>query len=181
MCTFNTHPGHERGESGGVDSGNQLYPTTGDPPNTYNYFDALTRFYIQETSTGGPFPRDYWLDDIWFYQESRAENDDKIYSICVSVTAATGRVFLTWNRFKDDNELDHEVRYAFSDIHSLGWSNATQAPDGVVSPPGFQGANNMVYDTTAIDFGSNDTIYFAIKPSNSNVFSQVAFPLSMAS
>ncbi len=178
MCTFNSHPGHERGESGGVDTGNVPYPTSGDPANTYNYFDALTRFYIQETSSGGPFPRDYWIDELLFYQEQRPENDTQIYSICVSVTAASNRIFLTWNRLKDQNDVKHEVRYAFSDIHSLGWNNATPAPGGTVAPPGWQGNNNMVYDTTAINLTGQSTIYLAVKPQNSSVFSQVAFPLN---
>jgi len=87
-------------------------------------------------------------------------------------------LFLTWNRLKDENSINHEVRYAFSDIHSLGWNNATPAPSGVISPPGYQGYNNMVYDTKAIDLTGRSVIYLAIKPQNSSVFSQVAFPVA---
>lgn len=185
QCVFNSHPGHERGANGGTDTGNVPYPTTpayggsGDPANTYNYFDTLTRWYI----SGGlisTFPADYWIDEIEFYQEPYTENDDQVYSICVSYTAATNRIFLTWNRPKDENAINHEVRYAFSDIHTLGWANATAAPNGIISPPGYQGYNGMVYDTTAINVSGNSTIYLAIKPQNSNVFSQVAFPLTGA-
>jgi hypothetical protein len=184
LCVFNSHPGHKRGANGGTDSGNVPYPTTteyggsGDPPRTYNYFDTLTRFYIQELTSSTVFPRDYWIDEMAFYQESRPENDDQIYSICVSYTAAGNRIFLTWNRLKDENSVKHEVRYAFSDIHTLGWSNATPAPSGVVTPPGWQGYNNMVYDTTAIDVSGRSTLYLAIKPQNSDVFSQLAYPLA---
>jgi hypothetical protein len=182
MCVLNSHPGHERGDPGAVDTGNRLYPTappwgSGDPANTYNYFDTLTRFYIQETGSTGGFPRDYWIDEMEFYQESRPENDEQVYSICVSYTASTNRIFLSWNRHKDENSVKHEVRYAFSDIHAIGWNNAIPAPSGIITPPGWQGYNNMVYDTTAIDVSGKSQIYLAIKPQNSNIFSQVAFPL----
>ncbi len=44
---LNMHPDHRRGESGGVDAGYLPHPT--DEPR-FNYFDALTRFYIDDTS-----------------------------------------------------------------------------------------------------------------------------------
>jgi hypothetical protein len=179
MCTLNTHPGHERGDAGAVDSGNVPYPTSGDPAKTYNYFDALTRFYIQET--GGSlktFPRDYYIDDLRFYHEGAAENDDQVYSICVSLNPANNRLFLTWNRPKDQNDVKHEVRYAFSDIHDMGWDKATAAPNGVITPPGYQGYNGMAYDTTGINVSGKTVLYLAIKPQNSSTFSQIAFPLT---
>jgi hypothetical protein len=184
MCTFNSHPGHERGQSGGEDAGNRPYPTTppygwGDPANTYNYFDTLTRFYISDLEDGSnPFPRNYWIDELEFYKEPYPENDDQVYSICVSYTAANNRIFLTWNRPKNENDINHEVRYAFSNIHVLGWSNATPAPNGIITPPGWEGYNGMVYDTMAINVSEKSTIYLAIKPQNSSVFSQVALPLT---
>lgn len=183
MCTFNFHPGHERGDPGATDTGVRQYPTappwgSGDPAATYNYFDTLTRWYISGTIQVPTLPQDYWLDQIEFYQEPYAENDQQVYSICVSYTAATNRIFLTWNRPKDDNTINHEVRYAFSDIHALGWDNATAAPNGIITPPGYQGYNGMVYDTKAINVSGKSVIYLAIKPQNSSVFSQVAFPLT---
>lgn len=178
MCTFNSHPGHERGQNGGIDTGNVPYPTD-DPYGTYNYFDTLTRFYIQEGGgTSGTFPRDYWIDEMEFYQEPNQENDDQIYSICVSYTTASNRIFLTWNRPKSENSINHEVRYSFSNIHALGWANATPAPNGTIQPPGWEGYNGMVYDTTAINVSGRSVIYLAIKPQNSSVFSQVMFPLT---
>jgi hypothetical protein len=183
MCIFNSHPGHERGQNGGVDTGNIPYPTSpeyggsGDPNRIYNYFDTLTRFYIQETGGTKTFPRDYWIDEMEFYQDPNNENDNQIYSICVSYTKNNNRFFLTWNRPKDENSIEHEVRYAFTDIHALGWSNATSAPNGIIEPPGWQGYNGMVYDTTAINVSGESAIYLAIKPKNSSMFSQVRFPI----
>ncbi len=44
---LNMHPDHYRGDSGGVDLGDQPHPTG---ESQYNYFDALTRFYIDDTT-----------------------------------------------------------------------------------------------------------------------------------
>ena len=182
-CVFNMHPTHRRGDAGDLDLGELPYPTTsayygsGDPAATYNYFDTLTRFYIQDVN-GGSSPKDYWLDEMKFYQETNVENEKQVYSICASYTAANNRLFLTWNRFKDDNSVNHEVRYAFSDIHALGWNNATPAPNGTITPPGWQGYNEMIYDTKSIDVSGKSMIYLAIKPQNSSLFSQIAFPLT---
>ena len=50
------HPQHRRGDSGSADPGDMSYPTTAtyggyDPPSTYNYFDTLTRFYMDDYYT----------------------------------------------------------------------------------------------------------------------------------
>jgi hypothetical protein len=178
LCTLNMHPGHGRGEPGGVDSGNVPYPTSGDPSNTYNYFDALTRWYISGNGGGTVTPRTYWLDDISFIQQTAPENDKQVYGVCASYTQSGNRLFLTWNRHKDENSTKHEVRYSFSDIHTSGWNSATTAPSGTISPPGYQGYNGMVYNTTGINVSGKSTIYFAIKPQDSSVFSQIALPLN---
>lgn len=178
MCVLNAHPGHERGQNGGEDSGTVLYPTSGDPARTYNYFDALTRFYIQENDNMPTFPREYWIDEMSFYQEARPENDDQVYSICASANRENNRLFLSWNRPKSQNDVRHEVRYAFSDIHALGWNAATPAPSGTVTPPGWQGYNGMVYETSGINMSGRNTLYLAIKPQNSSTFSQIAVPLT---
>ena len=60
---LNMHPDHRRGDSGSVDPGFIPYPTAtngpnggDDPPATFNYFDALTRFYFSEDDPRGPVP-----------------------------------------------------------------------------------------------------------------------------
>lgn len=193
LCVFNSHPSHRRGNSGGTDPGNLPYPTTpeyggsGDPSRTYNYFDTLTRFYIQEVNKlTNVFPRDYWIDEIEFYQEPNPENDEQVYSICASYNRTDNRIFLSWSRLKDENSIKHEVRYSFSEIYDntrpdKGWSNATPAPNGLIKPPGWQGYNGMVYDTSAIPIDTNKSmIYLIIKPENSNLFSQIRLPLNFA-
>ena len=181
-CIMNTHPGHQRGDPGSLDSGNRPYPTTpayggsGDPANTYTYYDTLTRWYISGEGGSGGFPQDYWLDDVKIYQEPVVENDNLVYGICSSYNQPTNRLTLTWNRYKGV-DTSHEVRYAFSDIHTLGWNNATPAPNGTVDSTG-NDYNGMVYTTTAINVGSNPTVYFAIKPQGETLFSQIALQLT---
>jgi hypothetical protein len=84
---------------------------------------------------------------------------------------------VTWNRAKDENDIKHEVRYAFSDIHQIDWNAAKPALRGIITPPGWQGYNGMVYDTTALPLAGRSVVYIAIKPKNSRLFSPIAIPL----
>jgi len=173
---LNMHPDHRRGDPGSVDPGNLPYPTTAtfggaDPASTYNYFDTLTRFYIE---TDAVAPGTYLIDDIRFYQETAPENDAKIYSLTGNYDPTRNEVIATWERLKTDNTINDEVRYAFSDIHQIGWDAATPAPNGVVAPSDY---NGMVYVTTALPLAGHSVVYIAIKPQNSDLFSQIAIPL----
>jgi hypothetical protein len=73
--------------------------------------------------------------------------------------------------------MRHEVRYAFDDIHRLGWNEAKPAPNGTITPPGLGGYNGMIYDTTDLPLTSWKVVYIAVKPENSTLFSQIAMPL----
>ena len=83
---LNMHPDHRRGDDGGLEHGVVQYPTAtdgenggDDPPNTYNYFDTLTRLYLDEESA--PATGTYRLDEFEFYRETAVENDYQVYSI----------------------------------------------------------------------------------------------------
>lgn len=165
---LNAHPHHKRSASGSEDQRNLPHPTG---ELNYNYFDALTRFYVNETGNASS-TANYVFDEFRFYEESAPENDDQIYSIAATFVPDQNRYILTWSRHKDQNYVKHEVRYSTQNIHGIGWSAATPAPSGIISPPGYQGYNGMVYNTTAIPAAS--VIYFAIKPENSSIFSQIS-------
>ena len=122
------HPDHWRGGDGGTEWGPSPY-LTGEI-NQYNYYDALTRFYV------------------------------------------------TWERHKDENTVKHEVRYAFQDIHVIGWDAAIPAPNGLVTPPGWQGYNGMVYDSSLVPTADQSVVYVAVKLEDSNLFKQIAIPLN---
>lgn len=180
---LNMHPDHVRGTSGGVDPGFLPYPTTSafngdDPANTFNYFDTLTRFYIQENySLGSDSPAEYLLDDFQVYQEPYQENDPQVYSLTATYAAPTNDLVVTWNRNMAEDQVRDEVRYSFTDIHAIGWDAATPAPNGVITPPGVGGYNNMTYDTSALPLAGHSVVYIAIKPENSDLFTQIAVPL----
>ncbi len=175
--TINAHPSHFRGALGSVDQGNQLHPTQ---EAGYNYFDALTRFYINEVvQKAGSSPIVYQFDNFEFYQEAYPENDDQVYTLASTFVPKENRIIMTWLRPKDENTVKHEVRYSMSNIHEIGWQAATPAPDGIITPPGWQGYNGMVYNTTALNL--HGTVYFAIKPQNSNLFTQTSITIGAAS
>ena len=178
---LNTWPDHWRGNQGGQEEPNALH-ATGEA--NYNLFDTFTRFYIQEDSPALHLPADYRIDEIKFYQETNTEAEEQVRSLSATYVPQTNRVIVTWFRNKDENSVNHEVRYAFSDIHQLGWNNATPAPNGVVVPPGYQGYNGMFYDTTALPLTGKTVVYLAIRPTANNpqnLFTQVAIPLNIGS
>src|SRR3989304_6883974 len=172
---LNMHPNHQRGGEGGTEWGNMPHPTG---ESQYNYFDALTRFYIDNLSNPGSYPATYLIDNIELYKEPAQENDDQVYSIHGTYVPSSNRIYVGWMRNKDENSVSHEVCYAFSDIHQTGWNAATPAPNGVIVPPGWQGYNGMVYDTTSLPLSGQSRVYIAIKPQNSTLFSQIIIPLS---
>ena len=57
-----------------------------------------------------------------------------MYSLTGTYDPTTNEVVVTWNRPPDENDVNHEVRYAFSDIHEVGWEAATP-PEGIIRPP----------------------------------------------
>jgi hypothetical protein len=142
----------------------------------------MTRFYIEQPYYTPPsHPNTFRMDSFQFYRERSAENDEQVRSIAATVIAKENRLILTWGRNKNENAVKHEVRYAFSDIHQLGWDRAKAASDGIVAPRGDLGYNGMVYDTTQLPLKANGarTLYLAIKPQNASLFSQIDLPLSV--
>jgi len=170
------YPDHSRGIQG--DPGPQNYPTVagGDPANTYNYFDTLTSFYIDNPyDNPTSYPADYFVDNIQFTTVPYVENDKQVKSLTSTYVAADNRIVVTWNAGWAGDST-HEVRYAFSDIHKNGWASATPAPNGLV-PLNASGYFGRYYDSTALPLAGHDLIYIAIKPQNSSLFTQIAIPL----
>jgi hypothetical protein len=184
---LNMHPDHQRNDPGSVDPGVIAYPTSPaggnggtDPASTYNYFDTLTRFYFDEPYTPpSSYPTDYRFDNIQFYKSAYQENDTQVYSLTGSYQAANNRLVVTWNRDKAEDTVVQEVRYSFTDIHASGWAAATPAPSGSITPPGGGAYNGMVYDTTQLSLSGHSVVYIAIKPQNSNLFTEIAVPLNV--
>ena len=174
QVVLNAHPHTGRDVTG--DPGFVPHPT-GEP--AFNYFDALTRLYIEVMGSPAKYPADYYLDEVAFVRESNPENDEQVYSITATHLSSENRVIVTWSRRTDEDAVRHEVRYAFRSIHEIGWEKAESAPGGLIVPPGKQTRNGMVYDTAALPLAGRKLLFIAIKPENSKRFSQVAVPLTL--
>ena len=133
---LNMYPQHYRGETAGETPTGTVYPTAtngpwggDDPPNTYNYFDTLTRFYFNELSPGtGTF----LFDDFQFYQSPYPQDDAQVSSLTGTYNPSNNEVTVTWDRPDNDNYVNDDVRYSFSDINQIGWNAATPAPNGIL-------------------------------------------------
>ena len=170
------HPHARRGDSGGLDRGVLEYPTTTGAG--WNAFDALNRWYIDiNWRPPDPYPGVYYIDHIELFHDPNPENVLQIYSLHGTFVPSTNMLYVGWSRYKPEGTIDHEVRYAFSSVHSLGWANATPAPNGIVSPLGQGGYNGMEYETNLINVGTNDIIFVAIKPENSSDIREIRIPL----
>jgi hypothetical protein len=168
------HPNHSRGGSGGTEWGELLYPTN-EPG--FTYFDLMTRFYLDFPYEQFPMPAVFYIDDFELYEEQRPENVDQVYSINAVHVPNSNTVRVSWMRRKDQDSVKHEVRYSFSDIHSIGWNAATPAPNGTITPPGTAGYNGMDWSSSALPLAGKSLLYIAVKPQNSNLIRQISIPL----
>ena len=174
QCIFDTHPTHKRGMSGSYEHGVVDYPTN--EPGHWNYLDSLTRFYWTVQPSGDRSGGLWYFDNWECYRDTRDENIEQIYSLHGVYVPATNKVDVGWLRDKNENDVKHEVRYSFYDIHHHGWNSATPAPKGIVDTLGWQGYNAMAYETNMIDIQGHKKLYIGIKPQNSIRFRQIVLP-----
>lgn len=171
---IDTHPNHQRGGNGATEWGDREY-VTGE--SGYNYFDALTWFYVDFQNTMSRYPGKFYFDGFELFREDGPSvNIDQIYSLDAVYVPGTNTVRVGWSRDKGmpGDVTNHEVRYSFEDIYQSGWNSAIRAPNGTVAPNGYQG---MTYSTNNIDVSGETTLYIAIKPENSSKFRQISIPL----
>ena len=170
------HPSHKRTSLSNSEEGVQQYPTG---ESGLNYFDLLTRFYLDFPYLTLPNPSNIYLDGFEFYTESNTENEDQVYSVHAVYVPSTNTVKVGWLRNKNEDSIKHDVKYSFSDIHQIGWNAATPAPSGTdITPPGSAGYNGMYYTTAAINVAGHSTLYIGIKPQNTALFKQIAIPIT---
>jgi hypothetical protein len=157
--------------------GDQPYPTG---EIGFNYFDALTRFYLNLRGNLTTYPAVFYFDAFELYREAWPENTEQVYSLNGVYVPPTNALVVGWQRHKDENTVAHEVRYAFENIHQIGWKAAIPAPDGVVIPLGWQGYNGMEWTTQAIDVSGVNQIFIAIKPQDATLFRQISIPTTLS-
>ena len=149
--TIDTHPVNRRSEDPNIewDSSHPLSSAPG-----YNYFDLITRFYWDCFINGNvpltSLPGNFYFGGFELYQETGNANIAQVHSFCSTYVAASNRLIVNWRRLKNDETTKHEVRYAFSDIYTLGWDNAIPAPSGILTPSATGAYAGMGYDNDTI-------------------------------
>ena len=151
----------------------------------YNYFDSITKFFLNLRSGGDATQvdnREWKAEGFRLFREEYLENDAQVYSMSGSAIVGTGsstsqRITLGWSRNKNENSVRHEVRISGQDIHANGWDSAL--PVTVSTPPGNQGDNGMFIDQTALPLSlqSLETVWVAVKPEGSDTFKQIELPV----
>jgi len=171
------HPSHIRSADGGLDQGVLEYPTG---ESGMNYFDLMTRFYIQIRAELSSYPATNYFDGFELYYDPNPENIDQVYSLSGVYVPNTEQIIVAWKRRKDQNNLAHEVRYSYNSIHVTGWENAKTLSNSTVMPQGISGYNGMKFKTTTDlleDFNNPASVFIGIKPTNSSSFREIEIPL----
>lgn len=174
-----THISHKVGGNGNTEWGDQLYPSGDAVDSGYTYFDLMTRFYFHEKSEVDSFTGSnrFLFSDIRIYKEQNNEDRDKIYSLSAVHDSANSQVIVAWKRDKDDNDVFNQVRYAYSNIHSLGWTNANCID--YIDPPSTAGYNGVKFigDLSSMGYVAQDEIFIGIKSDSSTLFRQISIDL----
>jgi hypothetical protein len=171
---IDTHPDHQRGDAGSTETkDNPQIAVAG-----YNYFDQMTRFYFHIFNNA--VPGDILFDGFEFYEEKNVENTAQVRSVHAVYIPSGNTIEVGWRRPKNENGINHEVRYSFSSIHDIGWANASVPANGTVLDQGDNGYNGMRWSSSAINVSGHSVIYIAIKPTNSSTFRQIAIPTTAA-
>lgn len=172
------HPQHSR-SAGPTGPGVITSPTIDGP--TWNYFDALTRFYwnapyISPSSYPAPF---YW-DSFQIYVDPNLNEDiASIASLEASFNPATNRLHVGFTRNATEDaasDTTYTARYAFSDIWQLGFANA--ALMGTVGPDGLGDYVNKQIESTTINLAGRTMVYIAVQRQGKPYFRQIALPLN---
>ena len=175
QLVLDMHPSHLRTASNGGIEQPVMNEPTGDTG--FNYFDVLTRFYFDGNDlidSGDNYPHSFYIDSVEFFKHG--QDVSQIYNVYLSFKPSTNTLHVTWNRNKNENALTHEIRYSFSPISSF--DDAVTLPNGVITPPGYQGYNMMFYSTDTIDVTGRSEIYVAIKADGASAFRTFTVPVT---
>lgn len=156
----NQHPTHRTGVSG--DPGNN--PTAP----SWDYFDGLTRFYLDmQPESPIALPWTGYIDEFKFYSISEPENDETVNSISCSYFGM-GHFQIGWH--SDGlpyNNHKFEVRYSTSPITNANYSSATVCPNSpyTLAP----NAYHWIKAEFTISVKESTRYYFAIKDIDSDL------------
>jgi len=177
-----SHPNHQRGNSGSLELDTIYYPLTDTDPGM-NYFDMLTWFYVKEMVSGGMSGTTYF-DGFEAYTDPNDEDIEQIYSLHGIYNDETGEIVVGWKRNKNTSTKSFDVKYAYSSFHENGGFNqhGTPAPNGTgilpyidLEPNGYNGIEYR----GVIDVTGRDYVYIAIKHQDSPTrFREIRIPVT---
>lgn len=154
----NAHPNHQTG----------VRTDPGDNPQSWNYYDGFTRFYLDMVPQSPiPLPWSGYFDEVRFYTTSEPENDETINNIACSYFGH-GHFLISWhgNSQYIHNGHRYEVRYSMSPITNANYSSAAQCPGGPFSLA--TGSYNWIKADFTISVQDCTRYYFAIKDLDSS-------------
>jgi hypothetical protein len=166
------HPQHQRGNSGHDEVG---YVST--PYANKNYWDVNAGMYfdIYPAVAGN-----HDFKAFEFYRDD-AEVAGAAHIATLTGWLVSGTLFVAWNKDTTDNTGTHDVRYAWTDIHTLGWANATNAPGTYqISASANGDYTQMGYvSPSTITTTGHSWIYVAIHRSgdSTSTFRQIVLPV----
>jgi hypothetical protein len=172
------HPDHQRGNAGATEiPDNPQANGAGQNVAGKNYFDLMSAFYFDFSFDGNP-TGDYFIDGIEFYREPYAEDTANIRSLHAVYIPSSNTISIGYRRNKNLTGEMHEIRYSFQNIHEIGWSAATIAAK--IDAGDSNGYNGVDWSTNAINVAGQSTIYIGVKSPSSNLFRQIAIPVTDA-
>lgn len=118
-----------------------------------HYFEHLYRMYFEVTSSGqGSAPTSYWIDEIHFYEEKEAQNDESVASLWVGYWPSEDHWEIGWNdmSYQDESGIHmnietnstFEIRWSTSPITNSNFDNATLVFPMFYSGETYCGAGN---------------------------------------
>jgi hypothetical protein len=184
---FDMHPNHVVGCDPYTEWGVLEHPTLLDPtvPGVYdaahNYFDCLTAWYLsfQGAPPAGPAPMTFFVDSVEMLPDLVGEDFDYVFSPNMAYHRESQRIYVSWHRKKNLDSV-FDVKYAFSDIHELGWDAAAYLGQNIQSVYANSGGpyGTQYVDRADLDVGDHATLYVAIRCQGQTKFRQLVYPLT---
>jgi hypothetical protein len=170
------HPDHRRGNAGSTEiPDNPQANGAGQNVAGKNYFDLMSGLYLDLSWTDNPLG-DHFIDGFEFYKEPYAEDTANIRSLHAVYIPSTNTISFGYRRNKNLTGETHQIRYAFQNIHEIGWNNATVA-DNIYAGDS-NGYNGVDWATNAINVAGQSILYLGVKSPSSSLFRQIAIPVS---
>ena len=195
MLLVDAVPHHRRNGSSSSENHDVYYPWPEHSPG-YNYFDLMCRYYVRHWHRNdiNPeeidwFQQNYYLDMFEWWDDENDEDIKLTYAISGSYDEAGDFFKIQWSGVKPySTPQEWELRYAFSDVHQLGWDNLNTLSNGVISRDTtgngvFHAGAFTYFDSVSgeINVAGQPHVHFALRATNpepdSGTFRQFHIPV----